>query len=86
MPNRRHEMSATQTVEVECPCCQEWTRCCVESGLYDGVVTPCVNACHLTSDFPQDELEARAITAALTERHEYDHHTASDAFDRWDDR
>jgi hypothetical protein len=69
--HRRTDQSATQTLDVECPTCQEWTRCVVQYGVYDGILTPCVNDCHLDSDYPLSELEARAVTAALVER--YDH-------------
>jgi len=74
MPNhtRRTDQSPTQNIDLPCPTCEEMMRVVVQDGLYDGVVFGCINGCHRTSDFPQSELEDRAVTIALAERHEYE--------------
>jgi hypothetical protein len=65
-------LSPTQNVDCECPCCGELVRCVVEHGVFDGVVYGCDLQCHRRSDFPMAELDARAVSVALVERHEYE--------------
>lgn len=70
--HRRTDQSPTQNVDVPCVVCEELVRCVVEYGLFEEVLIGCINSCEKDSDYPMDELEARAINAALVERHDYE--------------